>query len=301
MTLVDRQSIRDYAELHFIVFIWGFTAILGVLISVEPASLVVWRTLIAGVVLIFLLKIKNTSYQVSNRDLIVLILTGGIIALHWITFFLSARLSNISVCLAGLSTVALWTSFIEPLIYKRPLRMFEVFLSALVIAGIYAIYYFQGNYWLGLLVGIFSAILSALFSVINSRLVKSIDAYKITLYEMWGACLFSSLYLLIFSTTTFSQSLSLNNLDPLWLLILSILCTVYPFAASTALMKRLSAYAVNLTVNLEPVYGILLAILIFNENKDLNVGFYFGTALILFSVILYPFLNKRYSPLNTKA
>lgn len=291
-----KQTLRDYIELHFIVFIWGFTAILGVLISSSPTVLVLWRTLLAGTILGLWLWIKKIDFKVNIVDLLKLLSTGLIIAFHWILFFQAARLSNVSVCLAGLSTVSLWTSFIEPMINRRPFKKVEIFLGMAVIVGIYAIFFFQGNYWLGLMVAILSALLSALFSVINSRLVKRIDAYKITFYEMLGACITTLLYF-VFQTFWAQESwsnLSLSGNDVLWLSILAFLCTVYPFAASTELMKRLSAFTVNLTVNLEPVYGILMAMVFFGEDKVLSMGFYLGTAIVLASVVAHPFLVRRF-------
>jgi drug/metabolite transporter (DMT)-like permease len=289
------QTLRDYAELHFIVFIWGFTAILGVLISTSPTVLVMWRTLLAGFLLGLLLLFKKTDLTLPVADLVKLFGTGVIIAFHWIFFFQAARISNVSVCLAGLSTVSLWTSFMEPMINRRPFKKTEIILGFTVIIGIYAIFYFQGNYWLGLLVAIFSALLSALFSVINARLVKRIEAYKITFYEMWAA-FFTTLVYFAFQVVWGQEqwaNASVSSMDLLWLSILAFLCTVYPFAASTELMKRLSAFTVNLTVNLEPVYGIVMAMVFFGENKALSLGFYAGTAIVLGSVIAHPFLTNR--------
>lgn len=294
------QTLRDFLELHFIVFIWGFTAILGVLITATPLVLVLWRTFYTSIALVVMLFFARISFRVSSLDLLKLSATGLVIALHWFTFFYAARVSNVSVCLAGLSTVSLWTSFLEPFVNKSKIKSFEVVLGCIVIVGIYSIYYFQGNYWFGLMIGIVSAFLSALFSVINARFVKRMHAYTITFYEMASACgciLVVALLQLFYGHTTLEEVVPSWN-DTGWLLILALLCTVYPFSASVELMKRLSAYAVNLTVNLEPVYGILLAIVLLGENKVLNIGFYLGTGLILSSVLLYPWLSKRHQRSN---
>lgn len=294
------QTVRDFIELHFIVFIWGFTAILGVLISTSPLVLVFWRTFFTALTLAVLLWYTRIPLALPLSDVMKLSFTGLIIALHWTTFFYSARISNVSVCLAGLSTVSLWTSFIDPAINKTRIKPFEVILGGIVILGIYSIYFFQGNYWMGLLVGIVSAFLSALFSVFNARLVKRLHAYTITFYEMASACacMLLGLFIMYASGNMSWESMFPSNKDTGWILVLALLCTVYPFSASVELMKRLSAYAVNLTVNLEPVYGIVLAIVLLGENKVLNTGFYLGTGLILSSVLLYPWLNRRYQRLH---
>lgn len=293
MTLVE----KDYIKLHFIVFLWGFTAVLGLLITLPPVEMVFYRTLLAAIGLYILLKMWKKPMRVSRRAFITIFLTGTLIAAHWIFFFLSARVSTASVCLAGMATCSLWTSFIEPLFNKRSIKLFEVGLGLLVLVGLYIIFSFEFDHSLGLILAIISAILAAIFSVINGQLTHRHNPYVITMYEMAGACIsiviFFPIYLYFFSD---SKALVLipTPMDWVYLGILALVCTVYAYSVSVEIMKNLSAYAVNLTVNLEPVYGILLALLVFGEKEQMNFQFYIGTAIILLSVLIYPILNKRY-------
>ncbi len=290
------QEKKDYLHLHFIVLIWGFTAILGLLIDIPSVEVVFFRTLIAAIGLFVLLKIWKKSIRLRNRrDLFVILGTGALIAAHWILFFLSARISNVSVCLAGMATCSLWTSIIEPISQKRKVKRFEVLLSIIAFAGIGVIFNVEFDYLSGLLVAVLSAFLASLFTVINGRLTKRHDPYVITYYEMIGACISIVLFLPIYRWF-FVDAIILNPtlLDLFYLGILAVVCTVYAYSISVELMKRMSAFSINLVVNLEPVYGIILALIIFGASEEMSPGFYGGTFLILTSVLLYPLLNRRY-------
>ena len=292
--------LKDYLKLHFIVLLWGFTAILGKLITVPPVELVFWRTLLASTGLAGLLA-RRRSGRVAPRELLKLLGVGALVAAHWITFFLAARLSSVSVCLAGLATLALWTSLLEPLLLWRRVRPYEVGLGLLAMLGLYLISQAEFNQLTGLLVAVVSAGLSALFSVLNSQLVKRHAPLRLTLNEMAGACLSISLFFPVYSRY-FTQGVGLrlawHGLDWLWLLLLAGACTVYAFSTSVELMKRLSAFVVNLTINLEPVYGIVLAQALFVlrvpgfGQEKMSGGFYAGTVLILASVLVHPLLNR---------
>ncbi|MEQ8878482.1 MAG: DMT family transporter [Cyclobacteriaceae bacterium] len=290
------QERKDYLTLHFLVVIWGFTAILGLLIEIPSVEVVFYRTLIASIGLFVLLKIWNRPLTIHiPRHLWMILGTGSLIAAHWILFFLSARISNASVCLAGMATCSLWTSLIEPLSQKRKIVGFEVILSIIAFIGIGVIFNVEYDYFLGIFTAVLSAFLSAVFTVINGRFIKTSDPFVITFYEMIGACVTVALFFPIYSGF-FVDHLVLNPspMDWLYLSILAMVCTVYAYSVSVQLMKRLSAFSINLVVNLEPVYGIILALIIFGESEEMSVGFYLGTSLILFSVLLYPVLNKRY-------
>ncbi|WP_370089775.1 DMT family transporter [Ekhidna sp.] len=290
------QERKDFLTLHFIVLIWGFTAILGLLIEIPSVEVVFFRTLIASAGLWLLLKLWKKSLSIPSRKNLLMILgTGVLIAAHWILFFLSARISNASVCLAGMATCSLWTSLIEPLSQGRKIRGFEVLLSIIAFVGIGVIFNVEFDYLSGLLTAVLSAFIASVFTVINGRLTKSYDPYVITFYEMVGACLATVMFFPIYRMY-FVDSLSLNPTATEWLYlgILAVVCTVYAYSVSVELMKRLSAFSINLVVNLEPVYGIILALLIFGDSEEMSPGFYLGTLLILTSVLLYPLLNRRY-------
>ncbi|MGY6560236.1 MAG: DMT family transporter [Nitritalea sp.] len=289
-------GLKDYAMLHFIVLIWGFTAILGLLISLPALEIVFYRTLLAVVVIGGFFLWRSQSLRLSRASLIRIMGTGMLIGLHWVLFFGAARASTASVCLAGMATTSLWTAFIEPFAYKTKVKWYEVLLGLLVISGLYVIFRFEGGYWLGLSMAIASAFLGAVFSVINSKLTKKHEPYTLTFYEMLGACLFTLLCMPIYSMYFAEEGLQLlpQGLDWLWLFLLGGVCTVYAFAVSVELMRRITAFAVNLTINLEPVYGIVLAVLIFGEKEQMTPGFYLGTLIILISVLLYPLFQFLY-------
>lgn len=290
------QEKKDFLTLHFIVLIWGFTAILGLLIDIPSVEVVFFRTLISSIGLWIVLKFWKRSLVIHSRKHFLVILgTGVLIALHWILFFLSARISNASVCLAGMATCSLWTSLIEPLSQGRKIRGFEVLLSVVAFIGIGVIFNVEFDYLSGLLIAVLSAFIASVFTVINGKLTKTYDPYVITFYEMIGACVFTAMFFPVY-TGFFVDSLSLNPTlsDWFYLSVLAIVCTVYAYSVSVELMKRLSAFSINLVVNLEPVYGIIIALIIFGESEEMSPGFYLGTLLILTSVLLYPLLNRRY-------
>lgn len=291
--MTENAYVKDYLMLHFIVAIWSITAILGILISIASIELVFYRTLIASAMLGLIFLWKKTSIRVSKSELIKIIGTGFLISIHWILFFWAARVSTASVCLAGMATTSLWTAFLEPIINKKKIKGFEVFLGLLVISGIYVIFRFEWGYWLGLSMAIGAALMGALFSVINGRLTKRHSPYVLTFYEMLGACFFAFMMLPVYAFFFAENGLQLipAPMDWLWLLILSGICTVYAFSVSVELMRRITAFAVNLTVNLEPVYGIILAVLILGEREKMTPGFYYGTVIILISVLIYPIYN----------
>lgn len=286
---------RDYLKLHFIVLLWGFTAILGKLLTVPPVELVFWRTLLAAAGLAVLLVARGQVWRIPAGQVLRLLAVGALVAIHWITFFLAARLSSVSVCLAGLATLALWTSLLEPLLLWRRVRGYEVGLGLITMLGLYLVSQAELDQLLGLGVAVFSAGLSALFSVLNAKLIKTHPPLRLTFYEMLGACLSIALFFPVYSryfTQGRGLQLSWHGYDWLWLALLAGVCTVYAFSVSVELMKRLSPFAVNLTVNLEPVYGIVLAVLVFGNKEHMASGFYWGTLLIVFSVLIHPLVAR---------
>lgn len=296
---------KDFFLLHFIVLLWGFTAILGVLITIDSVSLVFWRTLLSSIGLFVFMKWKKIPFTAPRREIWKMLGTGVIMAGHWILFFASAKVSTASICLAGMATTSLWTSITEPLMTGRKIKPFEVALGMVVIFGLYLIFRFEFNHILGLSLALGSAFLAAIFTVLNSKFTKRHHHYAINFHEMTGAVLASAIMLPIFpllvpeNQTGFFPAPS----DWLWLLILAWVCTVYAYSVSIELMKRISAFFLNLTVNLEPVYGIILAVLIFGEKETMSLEFYLGTLVILGAVLAYPIINKlsrsRYQPSRT--
>ncbi|MEZ4877863.1 MAG: DMT family transporter [Flavobacterium sp.] len=286
------DNAKSYLHLHLIVFIWGFTAILGALITLDAMPLVWFRMLLAIVFILGFIYWKKMPLKVSKKALLQFIFAGIIIALHWFTFFKAIKVSNVSVTLACLSSGAFFASFIEPILFGKKIIWYEVLLGILVIIGLYIIFNVKGNYFYGIVLALTSAFLSALFSVINSKFVKTHDATIISFYELSGGVVFFSI-LLLFTNKFSVEFFSLTFHDLLYLLILSSICTAYAFIASTAVMKHLSAYTVMLTINLEPIYGIILAVLIFDEKEKMSVGFYIGALLILVTVLLNVIIKTK--------
>lgn len=293
---MQEASIKDFAKLHWIVFLWGFTAILGKEMTIPAIDVSMFRTGIAAAVLFVYMKLRKKPFDVQFSESWPLLLTGVIIGSHWFLFFEAARISTVSVCLAGMATTTFWASLVEPLLKKRKIAPIEVLLGLIVIGGLYLIFRFEFDHAVGLTVAIASAFLSALFSVLNSKFVLKHNPFEITLYEMIGATIGMALIIPIY------KPLVLNT-DVLYvwpdlrdwglLAILAIGCTVYAFSVSVELMKRISAFMVNLTINLEPVYGILLALAIYGEKEQMSNGFYYGTLVILTAVLSYPIYKRR--------
>ncbi|GAB2492995.1 DMT family transporter [Algoriphagus taiwanensis] len=291
---MNQSNLKDYLMLHFIVLIWGFTAILGLLISLPSLELVFYRTLLATVGVALIMVFRKKPMWVTTPELLKITGVGAIISLHWILFFWSAKVSTASVCLAGMATTSLWTAFVDPLINRTRVKWYEVALGLLVISGLLVIFQFETGYWLGLTMALVSAFLAALFSVLNGRLTQKHTPYQITLYEMGAASLFALLFMPLYSAFLMDGApiqWAWKGLDWFWLLILGGICTVYAFSVSVDLMKRLPVFSINLTINLEPVYGILLAVLVFGESEKMTPQFYLGTLIILISVLIYPVLN----------
>jgi drug/metabolite transporter (DMT)-like permease len=278
------DKVKNYLHLHVIVFIWGFTAILGKLISLEALDLVWFRMLFASLFIVGFLMFKKSSIKVPLNIVVGFIISGIIIAAHWYTFYEAIKVSNISITLACLSTGAFFASLIEPIFYKRKVIWYEVLFGLFAIIGISIIFNVETNYKLGIILAITSAFLSALFSVINSKYAKVYDANVISFYELTSGVFFLSIYLL--ATEKFTTSFfKLSYEDLFWLILLASICTAYAFSASIKVMKFLSPFTVMLTINLEPVYGIILALLIFKDSEEMNSLFYVGAVIILLTVI----------------
>ena len=288
----------DYLKLHFLVFLWGFTAILGKLVSIPAVEMVFYRTLLAAIGMGIVILILKGSFKVSNSDLIKLFLTGAIVAAHWLTFFASGRISNPSTSLVGFATCSLWAAFIEPLAKKNKIQYVEVGLGFVVIVGLYIIFTFDFQYPMGLFLGILSGLTCAIFAVINSQLVTRVNSLTITFYEMIGACatvvLFFPIYASYFATDG-ELHLTPSVGDWMWIAVLSLVCTVYAYAVAINLTKKLSVFFIQLTLNLEPVYGIILALIVFGQQEVMSWNFYVGTVVILGAVIAYPFVKDRFA------
>lgn len=295
---MEESKLKHYLQLHFIVFIWGFSAILGALISLDAVPLTWYRIVIALLFIAIYFLIRKKSFKVDGKGLLKFVLSGIIIAVHWVTFFMAIKVSNISVALVTMSTGAFFTSLIEPLFFKRKIQAIEILLGLLVIVGLYIIFNFQSEYILGIVYALISAFLSALFSVLNGLYIKKYNAHTISFYQLLFGALAITIYLLF--TQEFSLSFfQLATNDWLYLIILSSICTGYAFIASVNLMKYLTPYTVMLTINLEPIYAIVFALIIFGEKEQMSKEFYYG-AFIILGVVLLNGIIKNMVAINNK-
>ncbi len=290
---MQNDKVKSHLHLHFLVFIAGFTAIIGELISIGAVSLVWYRMLIAGVLMFLYIRFRKFSLKISRKVLIQFLIAGGIIALHWITFFEAINQSNVSITLAMFSTGAFFASLIEPIIYQRKLIWYEILFGLIVVVGVVIITQNEYTYINGILLGISSAFFSSLFSVLNGKFVAKNTASVISFYEFIGGVVLVSLYIFFFGSGFTDNFFVLEKNDLIYLLVLGSICTAYAFIAATDIMKVLSPYTVVLTYNLEPLYGIFLALLFFPETEQMSVNFYIGTVIILLVVVFDAVLKRK--------
>ena len=289
------DKLKNYLHLHVLVFIAGFTAILGKLITIEAVSLVWYRMVIAAVLMFMYIKIANVDISIDRKTLFKFSAAGVIIALHWITFFAAIDVSNISIALAMFSTGAFFASFIEPIIYKRKIIWYEIIFGIIVILGIAIILQTEMKHITGILLGISSAFFSSLFAVLNGKFLEKNSATKISFYEFIAGVIFISIFIQLFGDGFSVAYFKLSAKDVLYLFILASVCTAYAFIAAVYVMKQISPYTLVLTYNLEPIYGVILALVFFPLTETMSSSFYYGALIILTTVLLNGILK------NTKA
>ncbi|CAM3944872.1 DMT family transporter [Flavobacterium antarcticum] len=288
----ENNYLKSYLNLHFIVFIWGFTAVLGALITVGDTSLVWYRMGLAGVFLLLYLVYKKQSIRLPMKSVVKLVLVGFLIAIHWIYFFKAIKVSNVAITLAMFSMGSFFASILEPLIYKRKVLWYEVLFGLIIVAGLFIIMQVEIKYLEGIIYALFSVFIGVLFTLFNGKLIQQHDSTVITVYEFFAGFLFVSVYLL-FDSKFDAAFFQLSGNDWMLVLLLASICTAYAFTASVQVMKRLSPYTVMLTTNLEPVYGILLAYFIIGEDEKMSMPFYIGSVIILITVILNGVIKNR--------
>jgi drug/metabolite transporter (DMT)-like permease len=277
---------KAFIQLHIAVFFAGFTAILGKLIQLNEGLLVWYRLFLTVLVLGAIMIYKKQLESISLKDLLKIAGVGLIIAIHWVSFYGSVKYANVSVALVCFSATGFFTAIFEPVIFRKKIVIAELLLGILAISGIYIIFDFHPQYKIGIIFGIISAMGSALFPIFNKQLLLRFSPKILTLYELGsGLILLTALvpfYLMEFKAAYYLPTLT----DFGWLLILAVICTVISFDLQLNALKKISAFTANLTYNLEPVYGIILAFIFFDEGKSLHYEFYIGLALIVTAIIL---------------
>lgn len=281
---MQNDKLLNYLHLHLIVFIWGFTAILGALISLGALPLVWYRMGIAVLFVLLYLLIRGENLRISFKTLMVFAFAGIVIAAHWLAFFGAIKVSNVSVTLAVLSTGAFFASLLEPLFYGRKIIYYEVLFGVVVMLGLYLIFDVETSYTTGIILALVAAFLSALFSVINGKYVLSHKASVISFYELLFGALAITVYL-GFSGSFTKDFFQVSPNDWIYLLLLATVCTAYAIIASIHVMKWISPYTVMLTINMEPIYGIALALIILGDDENMSPQFYYGAGIILLTVI----------------
>lgn len=282
---------RNVLLLHFTVLIWGFTGVLGGLISVSAMHLVWYRVLIAGISLFIYFKVTKKSMVVPTRSMLKFLGVGLLVGAHWVAFFHSIKISTVSVTLVCLSSLTLFTAVFEPLFNKKTISLGDVIVGLVIILGIYLIFKFEIQYWEGIVFGLLAALLACFFSIFNAKMVKKDSPTVITFYEMVGAFIGVSLVMLF--TGQFNSQMILSTTDWMYLILLGSVCTALAYVLGVAVMKELTAFTVALTTNLEPVYGIILAIVIIGHKEQMSLGFYMGAIIILGAVFVYPLIKTK--------
>jgi drug/metabolite transporter (DMT)-like permease len=280
---------KAYIQMHVAIFLWGFTGVLGRLITLSEWVLVWYRLLLTVFSLLVIHLYTKQIKFLPLKEILKLALVGTIIIAHWLTFYGAIKHSNVTITLCCLSSIAFFTSILEPLFYKKKMDYVEMLFGIAAIAGIYTIYQVQVGFGLGILLAMISALLSAIFSVINKKMISFHSPETVTFYELSGGLIFLTL---IFPFHLYFQNDSVLIPDAenwFYICILSFFCTTLAFTISLRALQKVSAFTMNLSLNLEPVYGIVLAFAIFHENKSLKEGFYWGAALIVLMVIAHTF------------
>jgi len=274
-------------QLNAAVFLWGFTGVLGRAISLDSIMLVWWRLLITMISLWVLYLVQAKARRMPTRSILVISLIGTVQALHWVCFYASIKLANVTIALTCLSTSALIAALIEPLVIKKKFDFFEIVLGLFAIAGILIIYNTHLIFSAGIIIGLVSAILTVIVSVFNKKIIDTYHAEHITLYQLTGGFLGMTLLLPLFQLLFQNSWSAPTPFDWLWLIILSWVCTIFTFFLYIRSLKNISAFTMNLTLTLEPIYGIILAFIIYHENKLLSRWFYLGFALIVLAVLFH--------------
>ncbi len=278
--------------LHITVLIFGLTGILGKLITIDSYLLVWYRLGIALIALLGYFTITGFSIKISKKQLVKTLGVGLIIAVHWVTFFEAIKQSNVSVALVCFSSSTLFTSLIEPIYFKRKIKPYELIFGLVIILGLYFIFSFEFKYLWGMVLSFVSAALASWFTVLNGILIKETKAKTISFYELLGAFILVSTYMAF--TTKFDLShFVISNEDFIWLLVLGTVCTALAFIISVEVMKKISPYTVTISVNLEPIYSIVLALIIWPKSETMSYGFYMGTIIVIATIFLNAWFKNR--------
>lgn len=285
MYMNKRGNLRPYSELHTAVFLFGFTGILGQLIELNSNILVWHRLWMAALGMLGYVLLIGKWRLLTAKEIVRITAVSSVIVVHWLLFYGSIKLASVSVAMICLSTIALFTAILDPLIHRKPIAKAELALSVFAVLGVTLMAEDQKQHLLGIAVGLASAFFSALFTVLNKSLVDRYDSRLLSFYELFTGFLLLCVLLPIVNVMMPLGKWTPSGSDWLYLALLSFFCTVIAFNLSLSSLRFLSPFTVNLSINLEPVYGIALAFVVFQEYRELGLGFYLGAGLILASVL----------------
>lgn len=289
---MQKNKIKDQIQLHFIVLIWGFTAILVALIPLEALPLVWFRVMIASFTIFLFAKFHKIDLKIDKPTFVKFFIGGVIIALHWATFFSAIKVSTISITLVTMSSSAIFVVLLQPIFGIEKIKIYELVLASIAIVGFIVIFKVEQLYVKGILYALASSFLLAIFSIYNNKLTMKHKAIHISFYELLSAFLF--LTVLMFFSGIFSKlEIEMSNYEILFLIILSTIATAYPFVIATDLLKKMGSFTLLLTNNLEPVYGIILALIIFGDKERMSTQFYIGAFIIFCSVVINSILKSK--------
>lgn len=286
------EKYKYHIWLHITVLIFGLTGIFGKLITVDSYLLVWYRVGIALIAILGYFSFTKHSLKVDKKQLKRILLTGVVIAVHWVTFFEAIKQSNVSIALVCFSSSTLFTSLIEPLYFKRKIKAYEIIFGVVIVIGLYFIFSFEFKYLTGMILSVISAALASWFTVLNGILIKKTNAKTISFYELLGAFVVVSIYLVGMNGFNLQQ-FKIPSADLKWLLILGTLCTAFAFIISVGVMKKIAPYTVTISVNLEPIYSIILALIIWPETETMSAGFYMGTLIVIATIFLNAYIKNN--------
>ncbi len=286
-------SKNKYYQLHFIILLWGFTPVLGKLITLPALDLVFWRLVLAILSLGIYIVYKKYKYDLSKKELSEILLMGLLVGSHWYFFYHAIKVSNVSIAMAGFSTITLFASFLQPILLNKKFFWGDAFYGVIILIGLTIILSFEGGAALGVLYGILAAFTGAFFGTYNGKLIEKHNSSYITLIEFIGALLFTFVIILIQGNGSFSLQ-AVSSIDWFWLFILSVICTTLAFTMSVEIMKYFTPFTVIITNNLEPVYGVVFSVLLFGKTEVMSKQFYIGAIIILICVFSYPFFKKKF-------
>lgn len=292
-----QKTIVNQIYLHLLVLLLAFTGVVGKLITLDAEPLVWWRMLIAFLGLVVYIGVRGINFKISGISTAQMFFNGFITAAHWLCFFMAIKVSNVSVALICFSSTTFFMAFLEPLFLKRNLILYEVMLGVVVMVGLFFIFNLEIQYKLGIALGILAAFLGCLFSIINARFIKSHDASVITAYEMIGGVVAMSIYLFAFGNLSL-DTFMLGGSDFMYLLFLGLVCTSFAFVFMVDLMKVVTPFSIAISLNLEPIYAILLALVFFGQSEYMKPGFYVGSLVIVSSILLNGYLKNRKRPVE---